>query len=95
MTYWPEAQRHGFKVEAILPTLSQEKQGMRPEVPLLGMAVSPVQGQGMKAYSPSMTEAEDRRTPRGEGRYRLLMMYYDHTILSYEISSGSDGLLLI
>ena len=81
----------------ILPTLSQEQQGVRPEVPLLGMAVSPVQGQEMKAYSPSNSAAEvdKRRKPEAQGRYRLLMMYYDHTLLSYEISSGLDGLLLV
>ena len=98
LTFQLGEQRYGFKIETVLPQLSQEKQGMRPNVPLLGMAVSPIQGCGGEAYSPSRMEMKwDWKTRSGniaEGRYRLLLMYYDHTILAYEISRRSDGMLL-
>ena len=96
-TYWPEEHRYGFKIEVILPYKSQEEKGMRPESPLLGMAISPVQGQGLRAYSPShsMPETALRKGIDTSGRYRLLMMYYDQTILSYEISRPcADGEVL-
>ena len=98
MTYWPGKNRYGFKVEAIVPYMSEEDKGMRPEVPLLGMAISPVQGQGSRPYSPSnMTPNREPQKVFGlSRRYRLLMMYYDQTMLSYEISRPVDsGELLI
>ena len=74
----PDVKVHaGFKISAILPRQSQEGRNMRPETPLLGMAVSPIQGHGT--------------TNAGLRRYRLLMTYYDHTILSYEILRESPG----
>ncbi|KAL9123741.1 MAG: hypothetical protein Q9217_006860, partial [Psora testacea] len=71
MTYWPEVHRYGFRLEAILPFKSQEEKGMRPEAPLLGMAISPVQGQGLSAYSPSNgTPETNAQSARGtSGRY--------------------------
>ena len=100
LTYRPDEQRYGFKIETILPLLTQEKHGMRPEAPLLGMAVGPMQGCGEEAHSPSQLEGKwdpraRRRNVAEEGRrYRLLLMYYDHTVLAYEISRNSNGILL-
>ncbi|KAG8531980.1 uncharacterized protein KY384_003616 [Bacidia gigantensis] len=86
MTFWPERQDYGFKVEAILPFDSEERQGKRPHVaPLLGIAVSPVQGHFQRPYSPS-TEASSKDHNEIERKFRLLMYYTDHTILAYEIS---------
>lgn len=68
-----------FRVDQILPTKTHETMGFRPSVPLLGLAVSPLQGQQMK----------ERR------RWRLIMHYYDHSILSYELSREGDDLLVL
>lgn len=124
---------HAFRINWIVPLQSQEKYGDRPLVPLLGMAVSPVQGQERPAddsdYMPARSEHdmsfhyyqvdEDGSPTRAEGgghrtdsglstvesnasinyhhkprerwhglqssrRYRLLLIYGDHTVLSYE-----------
>ncbi|KAL9102240.1 MAG: hypothetical protein Q9163_002576 [Psora crenata] len=99
MTYWPEEHRYGFKVDAILPFKLQEEENIRPQTPMLGMAISPVQGQSLRAYS-SSSGPYGTYSPRSRdtfGRYRLLMMYYDRTILSYEISrpgGADDGMLI-
>jgi hypothetical protein len=61
---------YGMKVEAILPFAEQERQNQRSGYPLHGIAASPLQG------------SEGKRS----GRWRLMMMYQDHSILSYELS---------
>jgi hypothetical protein len=61
---------YGMKVEAILPFAEQERQNQRSGYPLHGIAASPLQG------------CEGKRS----GRWRLMMMYQDHSILSYELS---------
>lgn len=60
---------YAMRINAILPFPDQEDRGERPFCPLMGIAVGPVQG----------TEGQDQR------RWRLMMTYYDQTILSYEI----------
>lgn len=83
----------GFRVEHILPFQSQEHRDERPEVPLLGMAVGPVQGHGLRdeniCVSGTNTAGDDGEG--GDRRYRLLMVYYDHTVLSYEIWRRKEG----
>ena len=76
----PEMQRHtpktnyAMRVECILPFADQEKANQRPFAPLHGIAVSPLQGsEEMKQH---------------QKRWRLVMMYQDHSILSYEIGRG-------
>lgn len=70
---------YAMRVEAILPLASQERQNQRPFAPLHGIAVGPMQG----------TE----HLPEGKKRWRLMMMYQDHAILSYEIArkGGRDS----
>ncbi|EMC96530.1 hypothetical protein BAUCODRAFT_24288 [Baudoinia panamericana UAMH 10762] len=62
---------YAIRVECILPFAHQEMQNQRPFAPLHGIAVGPLQG----------TEGllEEKK------RWRLLMMYQDHSILSYEV----------
>ena len=67
-----------FRVEHVLPKYTHEIQGFRPSVPLLGMAVSPMQGQ-----------------QKQRKRWRLIMQYYDHSILSYEIWRDDDVVLVM
>lgn len=102
-TYWQATQQAGYRVEYILPFKSQEEKGVRPEEPLMGMAVSPLQGheyrpdpssiRGMTSERASPYEGSDRRG--SSRRFRLLMMYYDHTVLSYEISRPSEDEVLV
>lgn len=91
-TYRLETGDYGFKLDKIVPFVSQEDEDLRPELPLLGFAVSPVQGHAPRGHSPSSDGSEQRNMrPQSDRKFRLLMYYYDHTILSYEISRPVDG----
>ena len=85
----------GFHIDWILPFKSQEDKGVRPEAPLMGIAVSPVQGQ---ADSGEITDDDGsslyagRQTPRpGTRKYRIMLVYAEHTVLSYEIKRPTCG----
>ena len=81
----------GFRVECILPLKSEEEKEHRPEVALMGMAVAPIQGKKtMNNQSrlevpnqDSESLCESFENPR---RYRLFLIYCNHTVLSYEIT---------
>lgn len=89
--------KYGFRIEWFLPLKSQEQRGRRPDYSLLGMAVGPLQG--FEAASPSSLKASNippgnRRNSRGQApinavkesrRFRLILYYYDHSVLTYEI----------
>ena len=84
-----------FRLDCILPSKGQEARGERPMVPLLGMAVGPIQGRECKVESGSNGGSPDRRGDEawraieGSRRYRLMLYYFDHTVLSYELSRRS------
>lgn len=61
-----------FRVDKILPTAEQESGGLWPRRPLMGIAASPIQMDGIT-----------RETAR---RWRLILHFYDHSIMSYELS---------
>jgi len=67
----PAKTNYAMRIDCTLPFAEQEKEMLRPFAPLHGIAVGPIQG----------TEGllPERK------RWRLLMMYRDHTVLSYEI----------
>jgi hypothetical protein len=67
-----------FRMDWLLPTAEQEEKGERPEMMLVGIAASPVQG---------MLGQWEEGKPR---KWRLLLTYADHSVLSYEISSEND-----
>ena len=48
----------GFRVDWILPTKEQEKNGLRPQAPLLGIAAGPVQGRQIGEEESSSDESE-------------------------------------
>ncbi|KAI4662681.1 uncharacterized protein J4E79_003990 [Alternaria viburni] len=82
--------RYGFKLEYLLPFRSGNETEIAggPNERLLGVAVAPVQGM----FDPS----EDIEVPDQEGftkprRWRLLMYYMDHTVLSFELSKRTVG----
>ncbi|RWA07082.1 hypothetical protein EKO27_g8023 [Xylaria grammica] len=66
--------RRGFRVEAVLPKSSDEDRHLRPMCLLLGVAIGPI---------PSAGGGNDRLL--GDRRYRIMIHYYDHRILSYEV----------
>lgn len=68
---------YAMRLDAILPFASQEKENQRPFAPLHGIAVGPLQG----------SEA----LPPEQKRWRLMMMYQDHSILSYELGARRRG----
>lgn len=69
--------RRGFKVEAILPRFTDEERRLRPMCLLLGVAIGPIPLDG------GGKTRRDRIL--GERRYRIMLHYYDHRILSYEV----------
>lgn len=74
---WPWRKREGthfMRQDWLLPFASQESQGLRPEAKLVGMTVGPMQGQ----LGPVQNHV--RR------RWRLMLHYANHSILSYELS---------
>lgn len=92
MTRWEAQEQSGYKIECILPFNSEEDKGLRPRKPLMGMAVGPIQGHGA-----ALPHESPRMGLRPPGRFRLLMTYCDHTILSYEISrpDGEENVLVV
>ena len=91
MTRWEAQKQSGYKIECILPFSSEESKGMRPRKPLMGMAVGPIQG-----HETPLPQQSPKITPEQPRRFRLLMTYCDHTILSYEISRPEeDGDLIV
>ena len=85
----------GFHIDWILPFKSQEDKGARPEAPLMGIAVSPVQGQASSGETTDDdgsnfdTGRQARRS--GTRKYRIMLVYADHTILSYGIKRPNYG----
>ncbi|GJN77935.1 hypothetical protein PLIIFM63780_001428 [Purpureocillium lilacinum] len=75
--------RHGFRVEWVLPRKSDEKVHRKTMRPLHGMAVGPVPGSGAEGKSGDGSESQMRGPHR---RYRLMLHYRNHDILTYEIS---------
>jgi hypothetical protein len=94
-------ERYAFRLETILPFKSQEKDGLRPDAPLAGLAVAPIQGRELAVDREAMTDVsaglgsrsrtrmEAWRRVEGKRRYRLMIMYLSGTVLSYEL--GRDG----
>lgn len=84
---------YALRVECILPFERQEKEGARPFAPLHGIAAAPVQGAGGGGGG---GEAESRLGglgPQGGRRWRVMLMFQDHSVLSYELrrQSGAGG----
>lgn len=81
-----------LRLEWILPFKEQEEDGQRPLCPLIGIAAGPMRGM----QESGRTNTSSIR-PR---RWRLMLTWCDHTVLSYEIGSadsssiGCDSLLV-
>ncbi|KAI9832565.1 MAG: hypothetical protein M1819_004355 [Sarea resinae] len=119
--------QEAFRIDRILPFRSQEAQGQRPDVPLLGISAGPIQGREIRVRATNAGKRkrgleddddeddsddagddtsegsdESRGQGRGDGeawravegtrRYRLLLHYYDNSVLSYELGRDEcDG----
>lgn len=79
-----------MRVDLILPFKDEESvEKIRPSHGLLGMAVGPIQNDRAK-------KAGKGAGGEGPRRWRLMLHYYNHTILSYEISREEEtGELLL
>jgi hypothetical protein len=85
-----------FRIEHILPYESQELEGQRPVNLLLGVAIGPVQGREKVSESAGLLEPSTVRNRlqlwrkyERLRRYRLMLTYSDHTVLSYELARTS------
>ena len=82
----------GFRIDWIVPFKSQEDRGVRPEAPLMGIAVSPIQGQGDQSEIADEDGAgADASRRLGTRKYRIMLVYSEHTILSYVIDRSTTG----
>lgn len=91
----------------VLPSEEQQVDGTRPCALLMGIAAAPIQGdENGRRTSEEVTrqksvvmkswpsDVEDLEQPElSSRRFRLLLYYEDHTILSYELSRARDGKL--
>ncbi|GAB0141578.1 hypothetical protein EsHS_00002165 [Epichloe bromicola] len=77
---WPGVLHHGLRLEWVLPRESDEAVFRTNKRPLHGMAVSPVQDDGVMGRK---DEKQRGAVPR---RYRLMLHYRNHDILTYELS---------
>lgn len=76
--YSPNGPVVSFRVECILPRTEDEEEGLRPNLPLFGIAVGPLQV---------------AKAGLGNRRWRIILHYYDHTVLSYELSRDDEDLV--
>jgi hypothetical protein len=72
-----------FCVEKVLPSEEEERERLRPDCPLFGIAVGPLQ-EAIREDDLRLKDGGRRRRGSGE-TYRLLLHYRDHSILSYQI----------
>ncbi|KAL8784125.1 MAG: hypothetical protein Q9195_009169 [Heterodermia aff. obscurata] len=90
-----ESALSGFHIDWILPLKSQEDKGVRPEAPLMGIAVSPVQGQANSGEisddDGSSPDAGRHARRSGTRKYRIMLVYAEQTILCYEIKRPIYG----
>lgn len=68
-----------MRLDHLLPFSTQEKAGLRPPQVLVGLAAGPVQG--------CLGRDDERREERR--RWRVMLLYRDHTVLSYEIGRST------
>lgn len=80
----PMGFKRGFRIEGILPTVEEEDEGLRPMCALYGISVAPVPA----ASKPDLSRPT-------EPRYRLMIHYYDLTILSYELTRNHTNDLVL
>ncbi|CCC10403.1 unnamed protein product [Sordaria macrospora k-hell] len=81
--------RRGFRVEAVLPRWLEEHKRMRPWCTLHGIAISPMPGPRTDGIS-LHGQGDESQGPAWK-KWRLVLHYLDHTILTYIITRPEDG----
>ena len=81
--------RRGFRVEAILPRRLEEDGMIRPWCTLHGIAISPMPGPRTDGIS-LRGQGNESQEPVLK-KWRLVLHYLDHTILTYIIMRSKDG----
>lgn len=76
-----------MRLDHILPRQSQEHRNERPPQTLIGVAASPLQGHSKSSQRPG--EAAGAQAPSTARKWRILLLYRDQTLLSYEIRRRS------
>jgi hypothetical protein len=84
-----EGPRYGFKLEYLLPFQSYKETEIAgvPQGRLLGVAVAPVQGM-LDTLKDAQVQEQELPQPR---RWRVLMYYTSHAVLSFELSKRREG----
>lgn len=94
--YWTKDEgnphrRYGFKLEYLLPFKAENENEITgvPAERLVGVAVSPIQGMfdTSEETARSVNTEQDVHQPR---RWRVLMYYMNHTVLSFELSKPRE-----
>lgn len=81
--------KQGYRIDWVLPTRADERAGRRPQRGLYGIAVGPVQEGGAPGC---MLGSDSGPAPSpASRRYRLMLHYRDHRILTYEIGRDEKG----
>lgn len=80
--------RRGFRVEMVLPRRSEEDKRMRPWCTLHGIAISPMPDP--KTNGISLHKEGDESQEPALKKWRLVLHYLDHTILTYIIMRTKD-----
>ena len=79
--------RRAFRVDWVLPRKSEEDKRLRPWAPLHGMAVSRIQDHDAEGLQ---LDGRDGGKLKPNQRYRLILHYLDHSILTYEFARKED-----
>lgn len=101
ITRCEKSKQAGYRIKCILPFQSQEEKGLRPQKLLMGLAVGPIQGHLSKPERGSLSDDDSSgrmRHPRPglfPRRFRLMIFYCDHTVLSYDLYRQSGDYLSV
>ncbi|KAF2016712.1 hypothetical protein BU24DRAFT_451181 [Aaosphaeria arxii CBS 175.79] len=87
---WGEETVYGFRQEHILPLPEQQEDNVPPVSPMVGMAVGPVQGM-LDGDGNGAGDGEGEKEEEDGRRWRLMMLFADHTVWSYEIARKREG----
>lgn len=83
---------YAMRVKCILPFEEQESKGERPAAPLVGVACAPVQGcEAGSEHGKGNGKGSGKGKGSGAERWRVMLMFGDHGVLSYEVARGRSG----
>lgn len=95
----PQNLKYGYRIDHVLPRAREEAR-REYKTALYGVAIGPVQegsgatGQGSLLLRPSGPTGKVASGP-GRRRFRLMLHFRDHSIMSYEVGRDEEGSLQI